>query len=66
MRSTDLDQECQPASIDVIWGVSAIAKVVGLSERKTSYLLQTGKLPGKKKGRHWISTVSALREDLSI
>jgi hypothetical protein len=53
-------------SVDVIWGVAAIANVVGLNERQTSYLLQTGKLPGKKKGKHWISTISALKADLTV
>jgi hypothetical protein len=66
MKAAEESQPENATRLDVVWGVSAIAKVIGLTERQTSYLLKAGRLPGKKKGRHWISSVSALREELTI
>jgi len=45
----------------VVWGASAIGKVVGLSRPQTFRMLEAGLLPGKKFGRLWQSTVEALR-----
>jgi hypothetical protein len=39
-----------------IWGVEAIARVIGRSPRQTLHLLSTGSLPGKSIGRRWMTT----------
>ena len=61
---TDLDQQHDFGALDVVWGVKAIARVVNRTERQTSYLLRTGKLPGNKHGKSWVTTISALRKAL--
>jgi hypothetical protein len=39
---------------EIIWGAKAIGAVIGLSERKTFHLLETGQLKGAMKiGRRW-------------
>lgn len=46
--------------LDLIWEVSAIAKVIGRTERQTFRLLETGQIPGKKVGGRWVATRSDL------
>jgi hypothetical protein len=46
---------------DILWGAKAIAEEIKRTERQTSYLLETGRLPGKKIGGRWTSTRTALR-----
>jgi len=46
--------------LDLIWGVGAIAKVIGRTERQTFHLLATGTLPGKKVGGRWVARHSEL------
>ncbi len=47
-------------SLDLIWGVDAIAKVIGRDHRQTSYMLSSGLLPGKKVGDRWVVERSKL------
>lgn len=42
------------SKLDLIWGVSLIAKEIGLSERQTFHLVASGKLPAKKVGGRWV------------
>ncbi|MQW38152.1 DNA-binding protein [Sinorhizobium meliloti] len=42
-------------SIDLIWGVEAVAKIIGRTERQTFHLLSTGQLPAKKVGGRWVA-----------
>jgi hypothetical protein len=65
---------------DTIWGAEAIGREAGLVDaegkvdlRKTFYLLELGRLPGKKLpgknkkvGRIWVSSASAIRSALAI
>lgn len=44
-----------------IWGVKAIADVIGRSERQTFYMLEKGLLPAEKIGKSWVSTLRKLR-----
>lgn len=46
--------------IDIVWGASAISKVIGRSERVTFILLEKGLLPAKKVNGRWVATRSAL------
>jgi hypothetical protein len=45
----------QTNQLDLVWEVSAIARVIGRTERQTFRLLETGQLPGKKVGGRWVS-----------
>lgn len=47
--------------LDLVWGAKAIGRELNLPERKTYYLLETGKLPGKKIGKIWVSSRPALK-----
>ncbi len=51
---------------DLVWGVKAISETIGLTERQTLYLLETGRLPAKKVGRRWYSSISSLRKHFTI
>lgn len=46
--------------LDLIWGVSAIAKVIGRTDRQTFRLVEAGELPAKKVGGRWVAERSKL------
>jgi hypothetical protein len=39
-----------------LWGASAIAQVIGRTERQVFHLLENGHLPAEKIGKIWVST----------
>lgn len=43
------------SSIDLVWEVEAIAKLIGRTPRQTFYLLSSGQLPAKKVGNRWVA-----------
>jgi len=43
------------SSIDLIWEVAEIAKLIGRTERQTFHILQSGALPAKKVGGRWVA-----------
>jgi len=47
-------------SIDLIWGVGAIAQLIGRTERQTFHLLANDNLPAKKVGGRWVIERSKL------
>ncbi len=47
---------------DLLWGVRAIAAAINQPERKVSYMLERGLLPGGKVGSRWVGSKSALAE----
>ena len=49
-------------SLDLVWGVGAIAKLIGRTERQTFHLVQSGQLPAKKVGNRWVAERGKLRE----
>jgi hypothetical protein len=51
--------------LDLIWGCAAIAKTIGLSERRTFYLLATKRLPARKIGSLWVASRSNLHRHLA-
>ena len=49
------------APLDLIWGVSEIAKVIGRTERQTYHMLQSGNLPIVKQiGERYVASRSKL------
>jgi hypothetical protein len=42
-------------ALDLIWGVSAIAKVIGRTDRQTFGMIEKGLLPTKKVGGRWVA-----------
>ena len=52
--------EKQNTQIDLIWGASAIAKVIGRTDRQTFCMLEKGLLPAKKVSGRWVAERSKL------
>ncbi len=50
-----------PDGFGLIWGVPAIARVIGHTHRATYHLLETNKLPAQKVGAKWCASEAALR-----
>ena len=53
---------------DLAWGVEAIAKEIGLTERQDYWRLERGELPAGRHGNNWVASRQALRkffEDLT-
>lgn len=46
--------------IDLIWGVSAIARVIGRTDRQTFHMCQSGELPARKVQNRWVIERSIL------
>ncbi|HEV7417902.1 MAG TPA: DNA-binding protein [Tianweitania sediminis] len=46
--------------LDLIWGVSAIAKIICRTDRQTFRLVEAGELPAKKVGGRWVAERSKL------
>jgi len=47
-------------SLDLLWEVAEIAKLIGRTERQTFHLLSSGKLPAKKVGGRWVAERSKI------
>lgn len=41
--------------LDLIWGVAAIAKLIGRTDRQTYDMLTAGHLPAKQVGTRWVA-----------
>lgn len=41
---------------DILWGASAIARVIGRSDRQTFDMLEKGNIPAKKVGGRWVAS----------
>ncbi|WP_086023311.1 hypothetical protein [Sinorhizobium fredii] len=50
-----IDNASQTQSIDLIWEVDEIAKLIGRTPRQTFHMLKTGQLPAKKVGGRWVA-----------
>jgi hypothetical protein len=48
-------------SLDLLWGVDAIAEFLGLTRRQTYYQLESGRLPARKQSGKWVASASGLR-----
>ncbi|MBY5481929.1 DNA-binding protein [Rhizobium leguminosarum] len=53
-------EENTTGRLDLIWGVEAIADLIGRTPRQTFHILKTGQLPGKKVGGRWVAERSKL------
>jgi hypothetical protein len=47
---------------DLLWGVRAIAKFIGQSERMTYWRLENGQLPAGKSGNIYVGSRQALKK----
>lgn len=47
-------------ALDLIWGASAIAKIIGRTDRQTFGMLEKGQLPAKKVNGRWVAERSQL------
>ena len=54
-----------PLGDDLLWGVAEIAEEIRRTPRQVLHLLERNLLPAKKVGRHWCSTRTALRKQLT-
>lgn len=43
-------------ALDLIWGIKAIAAIIGRSERQTFYMASEGKIPVKQVGGRWVAS----------
>jgi hypothetical protein len=46
--------------LDLIWGVNAIAKAIGRTDRQTFHMVSNGELPARKIGSRWVIERSKL------
>ena len=53
------------SELDLVWGASAIAAALGLSERQAFYLLEKGAIPARKVGGRWVVDRECLRNFFS-
>lgn len=51
----------QAENIDLVWGATEIAKVIGRSARSTFHMLERGDLPARKVGSRWVADRSRLK-----
>tara|TARA_R110002020_G_scaffold15142_3_gene53777 strand:+ start:614 stop:805 length:192 start_codon:yes stop_codon:yes gene_type:complete len=47
-------------SFDLVWGVGAIAKLIGRTHAATYHMCANGELPAKRVGRRWVAKREAL------
>jgi len=48
-------------TLDLVWGIAAIAKMIGRNERQTYDMLASGHLPAKQVGTRWVAERGKLR-----
>ncbi|MBT1155756.1 DNA-binding protein [Aminobacter anthyllidis] len=48
------------SNIELVWGATAIAELIGRSARATFHMLEKGELPAKKVGGRWVAERGAL------
>lgn len=53
-------REVAENSLDLVWGVAAIAKMIGRSDRQTYDMLTSGHLPAKQVGSRWVAKREAI------
>ena len=59
-----MDEEPEP--LDLLWGVDAIAKVIGRTYRQTYHMIRTGHLPAKQVGGRWVVSRAELEAFFSV
>ena len=58
----DTNREKTRVADDILRGLRAIAKELGLTVRQTHYALTEGRIPAGREGNTWIASRQALRE----
>lgn len=48
------------ANINLVWGATEIARLIGRSPRSTFHMLDKGELPARKVGGRWVAERSKL------
>jgi hypothetical protein len=51
-------------TLDILWGIDAIARYINATPRKAYWLAQNGRIPVQKKGGVYCASKSVLRADL--
>lgn len=51
-----------PETLDLIWGIGAIAAFIGRTPRQTHEALAKGELPARRINRRWCASRKALRK----
>lgn len=57
--------ENENSELNLVWGGSAIAALIGRSRRQTFHMLNEGQLPAKKIGERWVADRKKLEEFFS-
>ncbi|HEV7255757.1 MAG TPA: DNA-binding protein [Mesorhizobium sp.] len=55
-----MEAKAEIAPLDLVWGVNAIAQLIGRTDRQTFHMCQTGELPARKVGNRWVIERSRL------
>lgn len=46
--------------LDLVWGVSAIARIIGRTDRQTFHMISKEEIPARKVGGRWVIERSKL------
>ena len=47
-------------ALDLVWGIKAIARMIGRTERQTYAMCDAGHLPARRVGQRWVAKREAL------
>ncbi|MBX8814197.1 DNA-binding protein [Pseudochrobactrum asaccharolyticum] len=50
----------EESTMELIWGINAIARLIGRTDRQAFHMVSTGQLPAKKVGGRWVAERSKL------
>ena len=50
----------QSAQLDLVWGISGIAKLIGRTDRQAYHMLVQGHLPARQVGGRWVASRSEI------
>lgn len=57
-----MQKPAESGALDLIWGATDIAKLIGRSARATFDMLEKGELPAKKVNGRWVASRQKLAE----
>lgn len=47
-------------NLDLVWGISGIARLIGRTDRQAHYMLVQGNLPARQVGGRWVASRSEI------
>ncbi len=50
----------EESTMELIWGINAIARLIGRTDRQAFHMVSTGQLSAKKVGGRWVAERSKL------